>query len=211
MSSFAAEDGDISTLDMRTKQARFIEPNNKTIQEFSFSHPWTLVDLNKIYNSHFYGSCLWDLKSNWVLKLENSWNIAMRKMMRLPRETHCFLIEPISNQYHMRSLVASRFLGFISSIRKSKKESLRNLLRVLEHDTRSVTGRNLRRLLLQSDEHDIQQLISNHGLSEFRETPDGEGYRTEFICDLMELRENFSETDISLNEIENMLSFLCIT
>ena len=53
--------------------------------------------------------------------------------------------------------------------------------------------------------------MSNHGLSEFRETPVGEGYRTEFICDLMELRENFSETDISVNEIENMLSFLCIT
>ena len=171
----------------------------------------TLVELNKIYNSHFYGSCLWDLKSNWVTKFENSWNISLRKMLKLPRETHCYLLEPISDQYHMRSLIASRFLGFVSSIRNSKKVALRNLLKVLEHDSRSVTGRNLRRLLLQCDENDVRNLTPNHGIHEFRVTPEDEKYRVEFIINLMELRENMYSTDISINEIENNLAFLCIT
>ena len=38
-----------------------------------------------------------------------------------------------------------------------------------------------------------------------------EKYRVEFIINLMELRENMYSTDISINEIENNLAFLCIT
>ena len=102
-------------------------------------------------------------------------------------------------------------LGFVSSIRNSKKVALRNLLKVLEHDSRSVTGRNLRRLLLQSDENDVRNLTPNHGIHEFRATPENEKYRVEFIINLMELRENIYSTDISNNEIENNLAFLCIT
>ena len=211
VSSSAADGGDIRSLDVKTKRARFIQRNNEIIQEFHFSHPMTLTELNKVYNSHFYGSCLWDLNSDWVLKFENTWNIALRTMLRLPRETHCYLLEPVSGQFHMRSLIASRFLSFITSIRNSKKESLRNLLRTIEYDTRSVTGRNLRKLLLQSDKHDIQSLLPQDGINEFREIPVGEEYRIEFIWNLIELRESLSSTDLSLNEIENDLSFLCIT
>ena len=181
------------------------------MQEFHFSHPMTVLELNKIYNSHFYGSCLWNLSSDWVIKFENSWNIALRKMLRLPRETHCYLLEPISGQLHMKSLIASRFLSFISSIRRSKKVSLRNLLKVIQYDTRSVTGRNLRKLLLQSGKNDIKNLEPMHGIQEFRETPELEKYRSEFIINLLELRENMPDTDISFNEIENILAFLCIS
>ena len=161
---------------MKSKRARFIERNNEIIQEFHFSHPRTLVELNVVYNAHFYGSCLWNLKSDRVIKFENSWNIAVRKMLRLPRETHCYLIEFVSGQHHMRSILASRFLGFIASIRKSKKESLRNLLGTIEYDTRSVTGRNLRRLLLESGENDVENLLPKHGISVFKETPQTEQY-----------------------------------
>ena len=132
-------------------------------------------------------------------------------MLRLPRETHCYILEPVSGQFHMRSLIASRFLSFITSIRNSKKQSLRNLLRTIEYDTRSVTGRNLRKLLLQSGEKDIKNLLPQHGINEFREIPVGEEYRIEFIWNLMELRESLSSTDLCLNEIDNDLSFLCIT
>ena len=93
-------------------------------------------------------------------------------MLRLPRETHCYLLEPISGHLHMKSLIASRFLSFISSIRRSKKVSLRNLLKVIQYDTRSVIGRNLRKLLLQSGKNDIKSLEPMHGIQEFRETPE---------------------------------------
>ena len=131
VSSKAADNGDIRSQDVKTKRARFIDKNNEIIQEFYFSHQRTLVELNCIYNSHFYGSCLWNLNSEWVEKFEKSWNIAIRKMFKLPLETHCYLIEPVSGKPHMRSLVTSRFLGFISRIRKSKKNCLRNMNMIL--------------------------------------------------------------------------------
>ena len=135
----------------------------------------------------------------------------MRNMLRLPRETHCYLIEPVSEQFHMKSLVSSRFLGFISRIRNSNKEALRNMLKTIEYDTRSVTGGNLRKILLMSEERDVKNLTPKHGYINYRITPEGCEYIVEFINTLIELRENPQSTDVSLNEIDNMLSFLCIS
>ena len=132
-------------------------------------------------------------------------------MLRIPRETHCYLIEPLSGQFHMRSLVSSRFLGFISRIRTSKKDSLRSMLKTIEYDTRSVTGRNLRKILLQVDESDIKNLIPKHGIIEYKKTCEGDEYRADFLNNLLEIRENLQFTDLSMNEIENMISFLCIS
>ena len=72
VSSEAAENGDIRSQDMKTKRARFIERNNEIVQEFYFSHPMTVLYLNSIYNSHFYGSCLWSLDSEWFEKFEKT-------------------------------------------------------------------------------------------------------------------------------------------
>ena len=135
----------------------------------------------------------------------------MRIMFRLPRETHCYLSEPISEQYHMRSLITSRFLGFISRIRNSKKDSVRSMLKAIEYDNRSVTGRNLRKILLQSEEQDINNLKPVQGYTVYRAVPEGEEYRINFIYDLLELRENQQYTNLSMNEIENMLAFLCVS
>ena len=132
-------------------------------------------------------------------------------MLRLPQETHCYLIEPVSGLYHMRSLITSRFLGFISRIRNSKKKSLRGLLKTIEYNTRSVTGGNLCKILLQSEECDVKNLLPKHGFREYRATPEECEYKAEFINNIIELRENHQSTDLSLNEIDNMLSFLCIS
>ena len=89
-----------------TKRASFINKNNELIQEFRFTHPKTI---NMVKNSHLYGSVLWNLSSRFVDKLEKSWNIATRRMFELPRETHCYLIEPVSEVDHAQILVPRRF------------------------------------------------------------------------------------------------------
>ena len=149
---------DIRQKDVKNKRAAYISKNNDIIQEFHFAHPSTTAQLNKIQNSHFYGSVLWNLSSREVEQLEKSWNISVRRMFNLPRETHCYLIEPISGQAHAKTSMARRFLSFIQSIRASKKQALRNLLRVVEFDTRSVTGRNLRTILLETSVLDVRSL-----------------------------------------------------
>ena len=53
-----AEAGDIRSHDVKHKRACYIDKNNDLIQEFNFAHPRTINEVNKIPNSHFYGSVL---------------------------------------------------------------------------------------------------------------------------------------------------------
>ena len=98
------------------------------------------------------------MSSKEVVKLENSWNVSVIRLFNLPRETHCFLVEELSDQDHVRTLLARRFLNFIHAIRTSKKHALRSLLKVVEYDTLSVTDSNLRRIMLETDRHDVRRL-----------------------------------------------------
>ena len=45
------------------ERAAYISMDNELLQEFHFAHPSTLVNVNNIYNSHVYGSTLWNLFS----------------------------------------------------------------------------------------------------------------------------------------------------
>ena len=163
-----------------------------------------------IQNSHFYGSVLWKQGSKYVEMLEKSWNVAIRKIFGLPRTTHRYLIEPVSNQKHARKMMNMRFLSFMQSVRKSKKTCLKNLIKVIEYDTRSVTGHNLRTLMLNSSTDNIKNLMPKHADNDYFEVPEGEEYRIEFIKELIEVKNNTYKVDgFSNEELDDILCFLC--
>ena len=66
--------------DLMEKRATYINKVNELTQEFYFAHPLTKVRINNIFNSHFYGSALWDLFGIEALRLEKSWNVSQRIM-----------------------------------------------------------------------------------------------------------------------------------
>ena len=203
---------DIRNKDVKNKRAAYISKNNDIIQEFHFAHPSTTAQLNRIQNSHFYGSVLWNLSSREVEQLEKTWNISVRRMFNLPRETHCYLIEPISGQDHAKTIMARRFLSFIQTIRSSKKQALKDLLRIVEFDTRSVTGRNLRTILLDTSVQDIRSLKSEHVTAKYRDMPINEQYRVDFIKELVDVKKNELEVQgFTYDELEDILQHLCVS
>ena len=205
---------DIRKKDVKNKRAAYISKNNDIIQEFHFAHPSTTAQLNKIQNSHFYGSVLWNLSSREVEQLEKSWNISVRRMFNLPRETHCYLIEPISGQDHAKTILARRFLSFIQTIRSSKKQALKNLLQVVELDTRSVTGRNLRTILLENSVQDIRSLTPEHVTAKYRDMPMpmNEQYRVDFIREMVDVKNNELEVQgFTDDELDDILQHLCVS
>jgi hypothetical protein len=207
-----AEADDIRCQDVKSKRASFINKNNELIQEFHFAHPKTRNRVNIIQNSHFYGSVLWNLSSKHVEKLEKSWNIAIRRMFDLPREAHCYLVEPVSEVDHVRTLMARRFINFISKIRSSKKLAIRSLLKVIEHDTRSTTGHNLRSILLLSGATQVQNLKPSDVKNKYRNIPDGEEFRIGFITEIIDVQNNELEVpDFSGEEIHELLQHLCVS
>ena len=88
----------------------------------------------------------------------NSWNKSVRIMLGLPLNTHRYFLEPLTDLQHLKFTLISRFLGFISQIKKSHKILPKILLQTIRKDCRSVTGSNLRNILLMSRKDDIDQL-----------------------------------------------------
>ena len=80
--------------------------------------------------------------------IEKSYNVSVRRMFNLPRETHCFFIEEISECTHIKYVLLKRFLSFMEQIKKSPKVIPKKLLNIVKNDALSVTGSNLRNILL---------------------------------------------------------------
>ena len=82
--------------DLLEKRALYIAKNNELHQEFYYTHPKTKIWINNIYNTSFYGAPLWDMFSRNFEKLEKTWNVSIRTMLSLPRNTHRYFLEPLS-------------------------------------------------------------------------------------------------------------------
>ena len=134
--------------DILPKRARYIQRNNEINQEFHYAHPKTLFDINLIYNGHFTGSPLWDIFSKEAVMLENTWNRSFRIMYDLPRNSHRYFVEPISESPHLKSVLIKKFLKFTEQIKNSKKDAIKNVFLKIRKNCQSVTGSNLRRIML---------------------------------------------------------------
>ena len=136
----------------------FIQRNCELQQEFGHCHPKLKFKVNQIYNSSFTGSPLWGLFSKQADMFEKSWNVSVRNMFGLPLSTHRYFIEPISESLHLKAILIQRFLSFIGKIKKGKKNKLKHILKIVQKDTRSTTGNNLRQILLLTEHCYIEDL-----------------------------------------------------
>ena len=72
---------DIFQRDILEKRARYIQGNNQLMQEFAFADSSTKILINTIYNSHHYGSVLWDLYSREANMVYDMWNVSIQVML----------------------------------------------------------------------------------------------------------------------------------
>ena len=138
--------------DILMKRADYINKNNEILQEFYFSHPRTKI--NSIYNSNLSGSCLWDLFCKEAIMMENTWNVSMRLMLDIPRESQWYLIEPLGRMKPIKQII-------LDQIKRSNKSASKLLFLSIRHDIRSTTGSNLWKILLQTDKDCISDLVPN--------------------------------------------------
>ena len=129
--------------DAKVKRARYIERNVELNQEFRHAHPEIKCRINKIYNSSFPGSVLYDLKSESVRQLTNSWSASIRQMWDLPYNSHRYLIEQLGGE-HAFSMITIRFINFLKNIQKSEKMAVQLMLQKVIQNVDSITGRNIR-------------------------------------------------------------------
>ena len=115
------------TNDILEKKARYIQGNNQLMQEFSFASCMTKLFINKVFNSHHYGSVLWDLYGREAEMVCNTWNVSIRKMLRIDRKSHRYLIEPLSGIKHLKRTLLEAFMNFTKKLSNSPKKAVKNV------------------------------------------------------------------------------------
>ena len=101
---------------------------------------------------------MWDLFSKEAEMLENTWNSSFRIIYDLPRNSHKYFVEPISQSPHLKSILIKRFLNFTEQIKNSKKRALKNVFLKTRKDCQSISGSNLRKIMLLVEKHNVDDL-----------------------------------------------------
>ena len=142
--------------------------------------------------------------------IEKSWNVAVRNMFGLSVKTHRYLIEPISGT-HIKSILMKRFLTFLLKIRKGNKVRVKHLLETIQNDCRSVTGNNLRQIMLLTNKTKISFLSpSDTDNIRYYQIPKEEEWRIGCILDIVDtLNRDATLTGFEEDELKKMLTFIC--
>ena len=192
------------------KRAMFIGRSSEIIQDFHFDPPESQMKLHSIYNSHFTGSCCWDMTSRAGQMMEATFNRNIKITFDLPYPTHRNILPVLSNVKPLRVTLAKRLLSFTERIKKSNKKVLRSTLSVVESDVRTVTGRNLRSLLQLCNKSTVQQLTpSDMDTVSYYGEPDT--WRILTIREILEARAGKIELpeDWDKREFQQILEVAC--
>ena len=198
--------------DMKRKVAGYIDRNCSLNQEFHFAHPATKIKLNDIYNCHFSGSQVWNLFSQGARTFEATFNRSIKIMAGLPYQTHRYLLEPLLGKEHMRTKLLRNYLGFIRRIRNSSKPVLRLLYSLASSDARTVTGTNLRNILLLTDRLQVDDLEpSLMDTIKYHQVEDIESWRIRLVMELLDIQHG--DVDLpdewSEDDLETILNLAC--
>ena len=199
------------SLDMKIKNAQYVSKNIELNQEFHFSDPLTRLKLNSIYNSQYYGSCLWDLFIPGSVHLESSYNRSVKIMLDLPFATHLYLIQPITGQEHVKIILARRFLTFIEKIKNSAKPPLVMLLSEAMADVRSITGSNCRNIMLLVGKNSVNDVCTADSSSiKYFDVQAENKWRVPLARELIEIKTNHLEVPgFEEEELNSILDFTC--
>ena len=197
--------------DIQIKNANYIEKNIELNQEFHFSHPETRLEINRIFNSHYYGSPLWDLFSPGARSIETSYNRSVKIMFGLPLATHRSLIEPLTGHQHVSKVLMRRFLGFMEKICKSKKEALKMLMETARDDVRSTTGSNYRNIMLLCGKTSPCQVeIEDVHRIQYVTNDEEDQWKAGVIKEIVNIKNGFkSVPGFDSEELDQVLEYLC--
>jgi hypothetical protein len=172
--------------DTLQKRASFIQTCFNLNQEFSFSNEEIKLKMLRLYNTALYGSNNWKFSSEPVLKLSRSWNVNLRILFDLPHDTHCWIVEELSDGRHLRQMIFSRFIKYLKTIARNKRPAIQCLYRIIKDDVRSLTGSNIRTVMLESQTD--PRSLKTHALRDWRVYPKEDEWTAPLLRNLLEIR-----------------------
>ena len=140
----------------------------------------------------------------------NTWNVSVRRMLRLDRRTHLHLIEPLSGMQHVKKTIFKAFMSFTRKLESSAKTSIREVYATVKDDCRSVTGANLRRVTIECAVNPSRPYseVSVEKKQFFPIPPDSQ-WKISMVKELIEMRDNDDDIVWNKKEISDTLEYLC--
>lgn len=134
-------------------------------------------------------------------------------MLNVPRNTHKYFIEPLSECKHIQSVLIKRFLSFIEHLKNSPKIVASKLLKTIKHDTSSVTGSNLRNIMILSKKTSIEDLNpTDSDMIKYCSVEEENKWKIEVAKELLEVQSgNLELGNFKFKEVQEMISFICTT
>ena len=108
--------------------------------------------MNRIWNTHFSGSPLWNLFSPGAERIMGSYKRSIKSMMQLPLANHLYLLKPLSGEKPAMANLANRFMD---KINKTDKAAINMLKREVMKEVRSISVANF---MIMSGESTIQKV-----------------------------------------------------
>ena len=192
-------------LDFENKRKSFVGEFHALRQELGPQTPVVLLNLIQVYLFSFYGSNLWDLFN--CESIYTTWNIVIRDIFQLPKCTHRYFIEPISETPHLFTVLVNRFIKFYKNLCVSDKMLIQNLRTIQEIDTRSTFGSNLRNICL-STGCDLLNISDAKNEVKYQNISNLNVWRVSVLKELLDSRNSNIDTFFNASEIHNLIDYI---
>ena len=169
------------------------------------------------YCTSFYGSQIWPLYNNDVIKkISIRWRMALKRIWNLPVNTHCDIVPLVSSQLPIEIQLKCRFLKFYKSLLQSDNELIRYLSQIRTFSSNSTMSKNLNQILyeLNLDIFELEMLSPNKLKNMYYDkwiTGVNNLYliHSKFIYDLCMMKERVFLSNQYRHECEFFIRFFC--
>ena len=198
--------------DILCKRAILFDKVHQVLQQFGYYEPRLVIKLLSVYSTALYGSTLWQLNSEEHLKLNRSWNTAVKIIWDLPHSTHTRFLEPLSPVPHLESILTGRFIGFAQNLSKSAKPLISLLFNLCSPDIGSQTGQNINYLLQKFSKQTLTELVNDRNIiKKTIVTPisETESWKLKIIEEVSLVRKGQLEADFDDIMLDEILDYIC--
>ena len=201
-------------LDITQKRGMFIGKANSLLQEFNNVSREVFLKVLNNFATNIYASNLWNIFGKHYDKLFKSYNVAIRNALKVDRCTHRYLLEPLSKELHLKTMLCSHFVAFHNSLLSCPKFPVRFLARLSEGDLRTVHGRNIYEIgqLCNSELELLKPKLVKKNVK-YSEILRGEAWRIGLCNELLLIRddEECYVPGFDSDELDCLLRYLCVT
>ena len=143
-----------------------IHRTNVLMSKYSFCSSDVRVHLFLSFCSSYYGSSLWKLDTNSLLRLSVAWRKCVRRLLKVQYTTHSRYLPLIINKPDISIELLGRFNTFWSSCIDSPHKYVRFVTKMI-HGSRSIVSDNLKVVLsyLNMEYGDYAMLVQNRNVS----------------------------------------------